>query len=412
MAASGEKKAEVEGRRGGAGEGAAAAAAAAVVASNPEPPGLDPAALEELKEAEVQLAKFQQAIAEAAMAQNAVKKASLRLAKQASKVKDEALQARLKALKAVVPETRSLFSRLMLGRVNLKVWNAAEKDRLRDEYNKYRFRSNVIFMVFPIAVLFAHFSLRYRWADVHWFIIMQQVWLLYYYTSLALRENILLVNGSNIRPWWIMHHYIAAFGTVILITWPSSPTYLKFTPYWNLFLTYQGFCQMLQLAYQSRRDYANRALGRAGRMDVAFSETLTEFPKELVMLVPFLYIAFLWQIALGVMLLRTLASEFDVLHTHWTMFREEVQMFISGCVCIILGVGNSITTFAVLKRKSSALRRHAHSIHASPSSSTSPVLLPTPSALPPVQLLGDPAASQSNPNVGQHSNDNDHDHED
>lgn len=29
-----------------------------------------------------------------------------------------------------------------------------------------------------------------------------QAWLLYFYTSLALRENILKVNGSDIRPWY------------------------------------------------------------------------------------------------------------------------------------------------------------------------------------------------------------------
>lgn len=29
-----------------------------------------------------------------------------------------------------------------------------------------------------------------------------QAWLLFFYTSLALRENILRVNGSDIRPWY------------------------------------------------------------------------------------------------------------------------------------------------------------------------------------------------------------------
>ena len=35
-----------------------------------------------------------------------------------------------------------------------------------------------------------------------------QLWLLYYYTTLSLRENILLANGSNIMQWWILHHYV------------------------------------------------------------------------------------------------------------------------------------------------------------------------------------------------------------
>lgn len=35
----------------------------------------------------------------------------------------------------------------------------------------------------------------------HWIYDLTHVWLLYYYVSLALRENILAVNGSDIRPW-------------------------------------------------------------------------------------------------------------------------------------------------------------------------------------------------------------------
>jgi hypothetical protein len=33
--------------------------------------------------------------------------------------------------------------------------------------------------------------------------------LLYYYLSIALRENILKANGSEIHGWWFMHHYIS-----------------------------------------------------------------------------------------------------------------------------------------------------------------------------------------------------------
>ena len=35
--------------------------------------------------------------------------------------------------------------------------------------------------------------------DISFYLV--QAWLLFLYTSLALRENILRVNGSDIRPW-------------------------------------------------------------------------------------------------------------------------------------------------------------------------------------------------------------------
>ena len=50
------------------------------------------------------------------------------------------------------------------------------------------------------------------------------VWLLYFYCSMALRENVLMVNGSNIRPWWIRHHYWSIFTCFLFLTIPiDSP---------------------------------------------------------------------------------------------------------------------------------------------------------------------------------------------
>jgi hypothetical protein len=317
----------------------------------------------ELIEAEREVAEFQHLVGQATKLQNAVKKKSLHLLKEIKSLPKKSstdnnnnsnntdvteILNRIEALKYIIPETRSFFCRIMLGRINLKFWTSQERDRLRDEYNKFKIRSNVIFTFFPLLVLVAHYYLRFVWADIHWFTLLHQLWLLYYYTSLALRENILLVNGSNIRPWWIMHHYIAAFGMAILMTWPVSPTYLRFVPYWNYFLAFQGVVQVLQLLYQRKRDYALRALGRTSRMDVAFSETLVEFPTELKILIPILVLDQFWQIFLGLKLLECVWTEFDILNTHWTMYREEVQMTVCGIVAIVLGVGNLYTTMVTL----------------------------------------------------------------
>lgn len=320
----------------------------------------------DLEEAEAHVKQFYEHVEQASKEQGAVKKVSLRLlkdfpgaskglSKELQKEHEERLQAikqRIDNLKAVLPETRSFFCRLLLGRVNLKVWTPQEKARLRDEYHKFKFRSNLIFIGLPVVVLVAHYYLRFVWKDTHWMNILHQLWLLYFYASLALRENILLVNGSNVRPWWIYHHYVAAFGSVMLITWPDTPTYARIAPYWQFFLLYQGFVQMLQLLYQKRRDYANRALGRTQRMDVSYSETLTEFPKELVLLVPFVLFAHLWQLCLGLYLLNILFNEMNPFGTHWTAYREEVQCFVCGVVALLLGIGNVVTTVRTLWSKS------------------------------------------------------------
>lgn len=317
----------------------------------------------ELAEAELHVKQFEIHIANASREQQAVKKASLSLSKELSQAakglkKTPApaelvqLQRRVQDLKLVLPETRSVFARLMLGRVNLKLWNKEERDRLRAEHHKFKFRTNIIFIALPVIILYAHYYLRFVWADTHWMNILHQAWLVYLYSSLALRENILWVNGSNVQAWWIYHHYFAAFGSVMLITWPPTEIYARIAPQWQVFLLYQGLVQVVQLWYQQKRDYANRALGKTMPMDVTFSETLTDFPRELLMLAPLVIIAHLWQITVGLYLLRLLFTEMKPFEVHWTNYVEQVQCFVCGVVVMLLGTGNLVTTLLTLWRKS------------------------------------------------------------
>jgi hypothetical protein len=51
------------------------------------------------------------------------------------------------------------------------------------------------------------------------------VWLCYFYVAMALRECVLLVNGSHIRSWWISHHIWSAAGSLLMLSLPiSSPS--------------------------------------------------------------------------------------------------------------------------------------------------------------------------------------------
>ena len=44
--------------------------------------------------------------------------------------------------------------------------------------------------------------------------LLWHIWLLYYYLSIALRENIMKANGSDIHGWWFMHHYISMVARI------------------------------------------------------------------------------------------------------------------------------------------------------------------------------------------------------
>ena len=50
--------------------------------------------------------------------------------------------AQVAVLKSVQPQTGSLFVRLFLGRVNVRVQSKKDQEKLRDEFNKFKDRTN------------------------------------------------------------------------------------------------------------------------------------------------------------------------------------------------------------------------------------------------------------------------------
>ncbi|XP_022889277.1 transmembrane protein 120 homolog [Olea europaea var. sylvestris] len=101
-------------------------------------------------------------------------------------------------------------------------------------------------------------------------------WLLYLYTGLALRENILRVNGSDIRPWWIKHHYCAMAMALISLTWEiergpdcsQKQTGVQLFLYWAIM---QGFAMILQNRYQRQRLYTRIAMGKVPMKSLGLS---------------------------------------------------------------------------------------------------------------------------------------------
>lgn len=261
---------------------------------------------------------------------------------------------KIKSLHSNIVQKQLIFSRFFLGKIRLKLHTESDKLRLRDEYNKFKVRTAIIYLMFPLVVLFFHYYLRFLWADTHWINMFYQLWTLYYYISLALRENFLVANGSNIKDWWLIHHYLAAMNTVVIIVWPATERYDAFVPYFTTFACYHGIVMNLQNYYHKRREYANRALGKIKSLDITYQETITEFPKELWLLLPFLLIAQVWEISLGLSLLKTFFIDCKIFHISWKEYVDELQILMSGVLQICMGIGNMICTVEIVRKKQEA----------------------------------------------------------
>ncbi|GMP35208.1 hypothetical protein CsSME_00007749 [Camellia sinensis var. sinensis] len=142
---------------------------------------------------------------------------------------------------------------------------------------------------------------------------LYQAWLLILYTGLALRENTLRVNGSDIRPWReISCSLICSSSSYILI--PANFCHLDKTSLLRyghgtyqgvqLFLQWaimQGVAMLLQNRYQRQRLCTHIALAR--RMDVVWGET-AGVNGQLWLLAPILFILQGFEAYVGMLLLK------------------------------------------------------------------------------------------------------------
>ncbi|CAM6092749.1 unnamed protein product [Calypogeia fissa] len=241
-------------------------------------------------------------------------------------------------------KSNGLFLSLLLGPVNVRATRNEVRLKVKEEYNTFRDRTALLFLAFPVVLLLLK---NWWWNGCFPALPVQcyQAWLLYFYTSLALRENILKVNGSDIRPWWVYHHYCAMAMALVSLTWglQGHPGCIKKQQGVRLFLAWavmQGVAMLLQNRYQRQRLYTRIALGKAGRMDVVWGET-SGVKGQIWVLYPLLFILQLFQFSIGCVLLHSSIVEDS----------SEWQMVVCGLLLIIMALGNFSNTVATVVAK-------------------------------------------------------------
>jgi hypothetical protein len=232
----------------------------------------------------------------------------------------------------------------MMGHVNVRVWKQSEKQHMKLEYNKFKFRTNFVYVLFPLLQMYFVSPLLFK---------LHQLWMIYYYLTLALRENMLAINGSNIKPWWIYHHYVSVTSAIIMLLWPINATLeqMKDAHFFS-FLAVQGLIMMVQIRYQSNRVQVRRALGKANNMETSGGETIVEKPSNLKFMVPLLFVLYVFEGGMGSYLISI----------SWTGGGAETlwSTLITGICFVVLCIGNLYTTLSVLlsKRKMRQAKRN------------------------------------------------------
>ncbi|XWS48690.1 hypothetical protein CRYUN_Cryun13aG0097900 [Craigia yunnanensis] len=237
------------------------------------------------------------------------------------------------------------FLRMFLGPINVRASRKDVQLKVKEEYNSYRDRTAFLFLLFPLTLLILR-SWIWEGCLPAFPVQLYQAWLLFLYTGLTLRENILRANGSDIRPWWIYHHYCAMVMALVSLTWEikGQPNCAQKQRGVELFLQWammQGVAMLLQNRYQRQRLYTRIALGKANRMDVVWGET-AGVDGQLWVLCPILFLMQGFEAYVGLLLLKT---AFVGVVSEW-------QVIFCGILLVLMAVGNFINTVQTLMTKS------------------------------------------------------------
>lgn len=163
----------------------------------------------------------------------------------------------------------------------------------------------------------------------------KQSWCLLYYISLSCREQVLRANGSRIKQWWIVHHYISALGSIVVLFWPmASATYQQTRRVLGIYSLVQVIVQEIQTQYQLGRLYKMVAMGKANPMDVTNETSSHRWAPNIDVLYPFVTSVQLFQLYLA----YTFFAAGARLRT------GEWQVFTMAALFAVLGVGNIIAT--------------------------------------------------------------------
>ncbi|CAH1802324.1 unnamed protein product [Owenia fusiformis] len=234
----------------------------------------------------------------------------------------------------ILPHKNGVYLSIILGEVNVSLLSKQDKFTYKQEYEKFKLVCTVITLVWAICLL--TFLAGYRWFDAAFDFLL--VW---YYCTLTIREHILKVNGSRIKGWWVLHHFVSTVCAGIILIWPESDSFRKFRDQFMYFSIYLALIQIMQFYYQTGALYRLRALGERHSMDISVEGFQSWMWRGLTYLLPFLFGAYLFQLYNAYVL-------YQLSHDPKC---EEWQVYVLAIIFLVLFAGNTLTLLGVVKKK-------------------------------------------------------------
>ncbi|WPT10900.1 Transmembrane protein 120-like protein [Picochlorum sp. SENEW3] len=248
-----------------------------------------------------------------------------------------------------------------------------QSTKLKEEYRTFRSNCAVIMFVFA-AVLQLGVSRSEKMRLQNEQLTMLPVvmagvqlflcWLLFFYTATAMRESVLKVNGSRIRPWWIQHHYWSMATCVLMLSLPiDSPAVVRACRQFLWWAMLQGVVMILQNRYQRGRMYTRIALGKSSATDVIGGESSGSF-GQLHVLYPVLFWMQILQFYIGIGMFwsskwswQSLEGFLDPEHPGSDLWGSR-GVALAGLMMMYMALKNFQNTIATIVGKRKKVSRH------------------------------------------------------
>ncbi|XP_035789728.1 transmembrane protein 120 homolog [Anopheles albimanus] len=240
-------------------------------------------------------------------------------------------KAQIHEIEQGLPQQNSRYLKIILGDVNVSILNRNDKVRYKDEYEKFKLILNVI------GLLLSFLNIVFNLRALELVFLFLLVW---YYCTLTIRESILKVNGSRIKGWWRVHHFISTVCAGVLLVWPQGEPWQLFRTQFMYFNVYISLVQYMQFRYQKGVLYRLKALGERHNMDITIEGFHSWMWRGLSFLIPFLFVGYLFQF-----------------YNAWTLYQLSShpdatwQIPVLSTLFLILFAGNTTTTLLVIPQK-------------------------------------------------------------
>ncbi|XP_022690276.1 transmembrane protein 120A-like isoform X1 [Varroa jacobsoni] len=237
-----------------------------------------------------------------------VAKAATELDSHAAELEDA-----IRLIRRNLPAPPGKYLYFVLGSVSVAMRSNKLKLNYKIEYENFKLVVTCALLALSVICLLR--GPGTRWDPVLMF------GLVWFYCTLTIRESILKANGSNIKGWWRLYHFLATGLSGVTVLWADKQGFQLHLR--SCFLTYT--CVMLvahqmQYRYQAGTLYRLQALGATptGNSDVDPMEVSVEgvhsllvkpMLRDFFLLMPFLYAVYLLQLLMLYLVVELISSK-------------------------------------------------------------------------------------------------------